>query len=53
MSFMGSKVNSTKKKSGKLTGYPPEIPEFAHGGHAKLGHPSQKHIAGAIKKPNK
>ena len=51
MSFMGPKVNSTKKKSAKLTGYPPEFPELGHGGHAKLGHPAQKHIKGSIVKP--
>lgn len=48
--FLGPKVNSTKKKSGKMTGYPPEIPDFAHGGHAKLGHPAA-HKVGKIVKP--
>ena len=53
MSFMGPKINSTKKKSGKLVGYAPEIPDMGHGGHAKTGHPAAKNIAGSIKKPNK
>lgn len=53
MSFMGPKTNSIKKKSGKMVGYPPEIPELGHGGHAKLGHPAQRAIKGNIVKPNK
>jgi len=53
MSFMGPKYNSTKKKSSKLVGYPPAIPDMGHGGHALLGHPAEKHINGKIVKPNK
>jgi hypothetical protein len=53
MAFMGPKVNSIKKKSGKLCGYPPEIPDMGHGGHAKTGHPAATNIHGKIVKPNK
>lgn len=53
MSFMGPKYNSTKKKSGKIVGNPPVIPDMGHGGHKLLGNPSSKHIAGSIRKPNK
>jgi hypothetical protein len=53
MGFMAPKVNSTKKKSGKLVGYAPEIPDMGHGGHKLTGNPSAKMVNGSIKKPNK
>ena len=47
------KVNSIKKASGKMVGYPPTFPEMGHGGKATLGHPASKTKLGNTKKPNK
>jgi len=44
------KVNSTKKKSGKMKAYPPETPDFGQV-RTKTGHPSYKDAVGAIRKP--
>ena len=51
MAFLAPKYNSTKKKSSKLVGHAPVIPDLGHGGHALTGHPAAKNIAGSIRKP--
>ena len=44
------KVNSIKKKSGKMTGYAPEVPELGFKAGMKTGNPSRTNT-GSIKKP--
>lgn len=38
-------------RSGKMIGYPPDIPDLAHGGRKLTGNPSAKSIMPKIKKP--
>ena len=50
MAFMGPSVHQTKKKSGKLVGYPPQIPDIANGQNFAS---MTKVVNGSVKKPNK